>query len=81
VAFELKHDDGSSWTAKQFIDVVLEAYKAIYEQEDSNPGNIPLMGSASNGPYGIWGHGIGDLCLEGASKKEGSDVWDLIIGS
>jgi hypothetical protein len=34
----------------------------------------------SDGPYGIWGHGFGDLWLERATRKD-DGTWDLFIGS
>jgi len=48
-----------------------EDYQHIYKEEDaaSNipPGNIPgmLNRNSTDGPYGIWGHDIGDLYFEG----------------
>lgn len=44
-------------------------YEAIYETEksaDGETGNIPgmLNRASSHGPYGIWGHHIGDLYFE-----------------
>ncbi len=56
------------WSITDFIEVIATKYKEIYEEEDIT------------GEYGIWGHGIGDLWLEGFSKGE-DGVYQLDIGS
>jgi hypothetical protein len=49
-------------------------YQEIYYREDTTsganpPGNNPGTYNrvTTNGPYGIWGHRIGDLCYNGNS--------------
>jgi hypothetical protein len=80
-SFELTHEDGSSWTLKQFIEAVISSYKKIYEEEGEDPGHISgmLNRKKSHGKYGIWGHDIGDLVLEGGYKQ--GDTWSLAMGS
>ncbi len=82
---ELHHPDGEPWTQNQFVEAVRATYKEIYDEEEKaagNPGKIPGMVNrgTSNGPYGIWGHDITDLVLEGAEKLP-DGTWDLIVGS
>lgn len=72
------------WTQQQFIEAVRTAYKRIYQEEEAavgNPGHASglLNRAPSNGPYGIRGHDLADLVLEGASKQ--NDVWELMVGS
>ena len=53
----------------------------IEDKEDGDPGTIPglLNRAQSNGQFGIWGHGIGDLVYNGSSNvsvsNSGEDVW------
>lgn len=68
-----------------FFACVYKGYKSIYDEEEStdeDPGMIPGMmnRATSNGPYGIWGHVMGDLFLEGVEDK-GDGNYELIIGS
>jgi hypothetical protein len=75
------------WTRQAFYDAVRAKYQEIYDTEERTqtapvgqlaPGIINR--SKTDGVYGIWGHVIGDLVLEGA--EIGADgVWDLLVGS
>ena len=54
---------------------VCEDYHRIYKEEETavgNPGNIPGMLNrvSSSGPYGIWGHDIGDLLLRTVTQVD-----------
>ena len=84
VTIERFHVDGNGWTQKQFVEMICRVYADIYAAED-DPGHIPgmLNRGKSEGPYGIWGHDIGDLVLEYATKVgEGEDAhWQLGVGS
>jgi hypothetical protein len=58
------------FTLYDFYQAVYEGYVKIYAEEDGavgDPGLIPgmLNRARSQGPHGIWGHGIEDLFLEG----------------
>ena len=58
------------WTLYDFYRAVYEGYVKIYAEEEGaagDPGLIPgmLNRARSEGPHGIWGHGIEDLFLEG----------------
>lgn len=55
---------------------ISNTYKKIYRDEEDaagNPGNVPgMMNRAeSNGPYGIWGHDLGDLLLHTVILENG----------
>jgi hypothetical protein len=78
----LVHNDNSGWTERQFVEAVCQAYADIYKEEGDDPGHIDgLMNrKVSYGPYGIWGHDITDLILEGAVLLD-NGVWDLEVGS
>jgi hypothetical protein len=55
-------------TVADFVSAVAREYEAIYREE------------AEDGRHAIWGHGLGDLFLEGFQQRpDGS--WDLLMGS
>lgn len=69
----------------EFFRCVYEGYKNIYAQEDAvagDPGMISgmLNRARSDGPYGIWGHVMEDLFLEGIEDK-GDGNYELCMGS
>lgn len=81
--FSETHADGSGWTQRQFMDAVQRAYVAIYEAEGPDPGqcsDVLLNRAETSGPYGIWGHDLDDLYLEGAARNSDGS-WTLYIGS
>lgn len=55
-------------TLHELVDEIREAYQFVYK--DADKGN----------PFGIWGHDIGDLRIEGIEIYPGN-VIDLMIGS
>jgi hypothetical protein len=75
------------WTRQAFYDAVRAKYQEIYDTEErtrtASAGQLApeiINRSKTDGVYGIWGHVIGDLVLEGA--EIGADgVWQLDIGS
>jgi hypothetical protein len=82
VTFKTKNVKG--FTRKSFFLQVVKAYQRIYKEEGPDP-EAPASAALYNRPttqgkYGIWGHGIEDLCLEYADiSKKG--VVKLFIGS
>lgn len=77
-------NDGG-FTRLEFYRAIYEGYTTIYREERGDvgdPGNLPglLNRAPSHGRHGIWGHGIGDLCIE-AVTHVGNDVYHLSIGS
>lgn len=79
--FEAKCPNPDGWTEVEFIEAVRMAYLEVYSLEE-DPGFVPgmLNRARSEGPVGIWGHGIGDLFLEGAERQD-DGTWKLLVGS
>ena len=75
-----KRKDG--FTVKDFFRCVYQGYKKIYKEEGEDPGMIQGMFNrqTSHGKYGIWGHVMSDLYLEGAWETK-PGVFKLSIGS
>lgn len=84
------------FTRRTLVNTIVKCYVRMYAQEDKavgDPGNIPGMfnRATSEGPYGIWGHCLGDLILhtahvKKANKKEaakyGADwIIDMVVDS
>ena len=86
-SFEFENEDG--FTKKDFFGRVYDGYKSIYETEEKDvgdPGYIPGMYNRqkSEGPFGIWGHYMDDLFIEGVRlEKTENDVpvFSLSMGS
>ncbi len=69
-SFKRKFETGKTgMTRRQLVNLAVDSYKKIYKTEDMGvgeaTGNIPGMfnRATSDGRYGIWGHGLGDLVL------------------
>lgn len=82
---EFKALNDSFFTRKDFWRAVYEGYLKIYGEEETAVGptdNIPGMcnRAVSEGPYGIWGHHIGDLYLEGV-REISPNKFELSMGS
>jgi len=79
VEFEFTHEGG--FTVQDFVNSVLEGYTKIYsaEKDPGRAGNLCNRGE-SEGPYGIWGHDLGDLYLEIVTEKE-PDHFEMFVGS
>jgi hypothetical protein len=83
-----KFERSGGWTRQAFYDAVRAKYREIYAEEERTrtlpaerlPGSILVNRPKTNGKYGIWGHVIGDLVLEGAERDK-HGVWVLAIGS
>lgn len=79
----IRHAEG--FTKRLFAEAISGEYRRIYLEErdtaKSNPQPLgpPFKPSEMGGVHGIWGHGIGDLVLEGAYRK--GDVWHIEVGS
>lgn len=78
---ELTHGDGTGWTQRQFVTAVRDTYLQIYDAEP-DPGYVHgmLNRARSEGSYGIWGHYLDDLMLEGAIRQD-DGTWKLEVGS
>lgn len=76
---------GGNITRKDFAEFIQSTYRRIYKEEIEGKkpvGNIPGMDNrlSSDGPYGIWGHHIGDLVVEGV-QRIGDNLYSLHMGS
>jgi len=85
VSFSFHQKRPGGFTRLDFYQCVLAGYHRIYNEEHKavgDPGHIQgmLNRESSDGPYGIWGHDIGDLVLEGVTDN-GDGTFDLSIGS
>jgi len=74
--------DQRSWTRKDLWGAITDGYKKIYAEEDAAvgpTGAIPGMENraTSNGPYGIWGHSIDQLYIEGVTLQPATDAGPL----
>ena len=74
------------WTRTEVCRLIQRDYARIYRMEEKvtgDPGNIPGMFNrlATNGPFGIWGHSIGDLVIEGVTYNPKSRRLAMSIGS
>ena len=66
-------------TRRALVNLIVKSYKKVYADEDTavgDPGHIPGMFNRqrSEGPYGIWGHDLGDLMLSCATVKRNGDI-------
>ncbi len=80
--FEFKNSQGKI-TRREFALFIQSTYRRIYDEESSEPvKNVSgmLNRQRTDGPYGIWGHHIGDLVIEGV-QHIGDSVYVLHIGS
>ena len=74
------------WTRKDVGRIIQKDYAMIYAEEDGAVGmtaDIPgtFNRGRSSGPHGIWGHGIGDLVIEGVTYDAKTHKVTLGIGS
>src|SRR5439155_1372590 len=90
--FDFYSDGG--FKRKQLVELIAQTYKKIYQEEDETIKEqkvIPvetrmekgglLNRNQSDGTYGIWGHDIGDLWLEGIEYDPKTQTVSLSIGS
>lgn len=82
--FKFTHESRSKrgWTRVAVFKAIQSDYRKMYATEE-DPGHLPgmLNRAASEGPYGIWGHDIGDLVIEGVSYNPKTHMVSLSIGS
>lgn len=88
IQFSFHSDNG--FTKQRFWEAVNLGYTKIYEEETHVKGRakrgadypecILLNRKETNGPYGVWGHCMGDLILEGITESK-PGVFRLNMGS
>jgi len=92
VEFDFHSDLG--FQRKQLVDLIAQTYKKIYDEEEATIEEqkvVPLETriengglinrNATDGKYGIWGHDMGDLWLEGIQYDPETHTVSLSIGS
>lgn len=89
--FDFDANTEQGFTREFLIDCICSQYKKIYEEENavckvSSIDERMRMGGLINrestdGPYGIWGHDIDDLYLEGITYHASTKMVILSIGS
>ena len=80
------HTSPTGFSKHDLMKLIKDDYRRIYYEEDAavgDPGYIPDMDNReqSFGPYGIWGHYLEDLVLEGAEYDRKTKTLTLSIGS
>jgi hypothetical protein len=69
------------------VEIIVKAYREVYKEEEESTkvksGLIPGMynRNTTDGKYGIWGHGLGDLMLHAAYVDEETGVIELGVDS
>ena len=86
VEVDMKFTSKGGFSRMELFKCIHKAYKEIYDTEHKmvgDPGHIPgmLNRSKSAGPFGIWGHDISDLYIEGIKYKDEDQKYHLIMGS
>jgi hypothetical protein len=77
---EFVHPGGFSY--RNFLQAVHDGYAKIYAAE-KDPGRAhanSMNRGRSEGPYGIWGHDMGDLFLEGI-EETAPGKFQILVGS
>ena len=84
--FQFKSKSSNGFSRREISELIMKKYHEIYDEETKTTNlpvqNIPGMfnRAKTDGKYGIWGHGIGDLILYSMwSNADGS--WSLGIDS
>jgi hypothetical protein len=77
-AFERK----GGFTLEQFVEAVCTTYRAIYDAERKKQTTLPGLVDAPDNrpPFGIFGHALEDLILEGISHQ-GGGTYQIEVGS
>jgi len=84
VTFEYNNKEG--FTRMDLLRCIYEGYKKIYETEEEDagdPGTYEKLYNrrTSEGRYGIWGHYLNDLIIEGMVYDSKTKLVELLIGS
>lgn len=81
-----EYQQKGGFSRKDLFRYIYETYKNIYEEEEGqvgDPGTYERLYNRkkSEGPYGIWGHQLGDLYLEFIRYEPKTKIVNLAIGS
>jgi hypothetical protein len=82
----LPYTSKGGFTRLDLFRCIYEGYKRIYDEEDlavGDPGTYErvMNRKKSEGPYGIWGHYLGELWIEGISYNTSTKMVEMFIGS
>lgn len=87
--FDFHSDVG--FTRRALVEAIVKTYVRIYAEEEKTIRDTPVIPldqrrvianrNATDGKYGIWGHDIGDLVIEGIEYDTRAKVVSLSIGS
>ena len=80
------NEQKGGFSRKDLFHYIYEEYKNIYDEEEQqvgDPGTYENLYNRkkSEGPYGIWGHQLGDLYLESIRHDPKTKIVNLDIGS
>ena len=89
--FEFKADTSEGFTLEHLIDSICRKYKEMYDEENSTVqvstiderlarGGL-INREETNGKFGIWGHDLYDLYLEGIRYDLSKNIVRLSVGS
>lgn len=82
----LQFENKRGFTRMDLLRCIYEGYKKIYDEEEKevgDPGTYNMLYNRreSKGPYGIWGHYLGDLYLDIVEYNPNKKMVNLHIGS
>jgi tetratricopeptide (TPR) repeat protein len=85
VKAKFEYENKSGFTRMDIFRCIYDGYKQIYDAEEKaagDPGTYERLYNRkkSNGPYGIWGHYLEDLIIEGVSYDPKKKQVHLFIG-
>lgn len=86
ITFPYQGDCEGGFTRAHLARCVCTGYKRIYDEEEAavgDPGTVSshcMNRATSHGPYGIWGHGLGDLVLHTVTQV-GENIFTLGVDS
>lgn len=86
VEVDREYEQRGGFSRMDLFRYIYEAYKNIYDEEEEqvgDPGTYERLYNRkkSEGPYGIWGHELGDLCLESIRYDPKMKIVNLHVGS
>jgi len=80
------YENKGGFTRIDLFRCIYEGYKKIYDEEEQEVGDLGIYENLynrkeSDGKYGIWGHYLDDLFLEGVFYNLDLNLVTLFIGS
>lgn len=83
---QVKLKRSTGFTRRQLVESIYKCYKKVYAQEDASKTTIISSDKVynrgeTNGKYGIWGHCMDNLFIEGIEYQPDKKLVTLAIGS